>query len=92
MNTESTSELIVYGAYWCGDTRRTRDLLDEAEVTYTYIELDDDPEAADWVRSQNDGAERKPTLRLIRPPRPDAVLIVPLSTVLTAWLTKHKVS
>ena len=86
-----SAELIVYGAAWCGDTRRTRIFLDQKEVTYTYVELEDDPKARSWVESQNDGAERKPTLRLQRPSRPDAVLAVPTNDELRAWLAEQQV-
>lgn len=92
MPTQSTSELVVYGAYWCTDTRLVRDYLDEEVITYTYIELDDDAEGADWVRDQNDGTERKPTLRFISPPHPDIVLSVPTTAALRVWLQKHKIS
>ncbi len=87
-----STELIVYGADWCGDTRRTRTLLDDEEIAYTYIELDDDPESAAWVRAQNDDRERRPTLRLIRPAKADVVLAVPTNAELTEWLAKHKVA
>lgn len=92
MPTQSTSELLVYGAYWCTDSRLVRDYLDEEVIAYTYIELDDDPEGADWVRAQNDGTERKPTLRFIHPPKPDAVLAVPTTAELRKWLAKHDIT
>ena len=85
------STLTVYGAYWCADTRLTRDYLDEEAVPYDYIELDDDTEAADWDRAQHNGTERKPTLRLRRPSRPDAVLAVPTNDELRAWLAEQQV-
>jgi glutaredoxin len=54
----------VYGADWCGDTARTRAQLDELGVSYDYVNVEEDERAALWVREQNGGRERKPTLRL----------------------------
>jgi hypothetical protein len=88
MPPQSTTELTVYGAYWCSDTRLIRDYLEEGVIAYTYVEL----EAADWVRAQNDGTERKPTLRFEHPPLPDAVLAVPTTAELRKWLAKHQIS
>lgn len=52
----------VYGADWCGDTKRTLRYLDNLDVDYDYIDVEQDESAAEWVKSQNDGKERKPTL------------------------------
>jgi mycoredoxin len=54
----------VYGADWCEDTRRTRRHLDGLGVVYDYINLDQDKRAAEWVKRQNDGRERKPTVKI----------------------------
>lgn len=62
----------VYGADWCGDTKRTLKVLDSLGVDYDYIDIEQDKQAADWVRKQNDGKERKPTVKL-----KDRVLSVP---------------
>lgn len=52
----------IYGANWCGDTQRTLEYLDSLSVDYDYIDLDTDISASDWVKSQNQGKEMKPTL------------------------------
>ena len=54
----------VYGADWCGDTKRTRKFLDDLEVPYDYINIEEDTQAANWVKEQNDGRERKPTVKI----------------------------
>jgi mycoredoxin len=54
----------VYGADWCGDSKRTLEQLDELGVAYDYIDIEQDEQAARWVREQNDGRERKPTIKL----------------------------
>jgi mycoredoxin len=52
----------VYGADWCGMTRRTRAHLDDLGVKYLYINIEEDPQASQWVKDQNGGKEKKPTL------------------------------
>ena len=54
----------VYGADWCGLTRRTLTYLDTLGVEYQYIDVDKDPEASQWVKDQNNGKEKKPTLQI----------------------------
>ena len=56
----------VYGADWCEDTQHTRERLDALGVDYDYVDIETDAEAARWVREQNDGKERKPTVKLGR--------------------------
>jgi glutaredoxin len=41
----------VYGADWCGDTQRTRRHLDRLGVAYRCINVEQDPQASEWVRS-----------------------------------------
>ena len=52
----------VYGAGRCHMTTDTRDHLDELGVKYEYIDIEKNPAAAKWVREQNDGLEKKPTV------------------------------
>ena len=54
----------VYGADWCDDTKRTRAYLDGQGVKYEYINIEQDAQAAAWVKEQNGGRERKPTVDL----------------------------
>jgi mycoredoxin len=54
----------VYGADWCVDTQRTRRHLDRLGVAYQYINIEQDQQAATWVKQQNDGKERKPTVKI----------------------------
>jgi glutaredoxin len=56
------SKVKVYGADWCGDTKRSLRHLEQSGVDYDYIDIEQDEEAARWVREQNDGKERKPTI------------------------------
>jgi mycoredoxin len=54
----------VYGADWCEDTQATRESLDKLGVPYRYINVDEDAQAKQWVKQQNGGKQRTPTLDL----------------------------
>ncbi|CAL9608921.1 Putative glutaredoxin.1 [Nocardiopsis dassonvillei] len=47
MNTET---IRVYGADWCRDCRRTKQQLTELEVPFEYVDLENDPAAAERAR------------------------------------------
>jgi glutaredoxin len=54
----------VYGADCCVDTQRTRRHLDSLGIAYQYINIEQDQQASAWVKQQNDGKERKPTVKI----------------------------
>jgi glutaredoxin len=74
----------VYGADWCGDTKRTLKALDELGVAYEYINIEQDEQASNWVKEQNNGKERKPTLKIGK-----QVLSVPSDEELKLILTDN---
>jgi mycoredoxin len=74
----------VYGADWCGDTTRTLEQLKSLGVAYDYIDIEGDEQAAQWVREQNDGKERKPTVKL-----GEQILSVPSDEELETALRKN---
>ena len=54
--------ITFYGASWCGDCRRSKRLLDELAVTYTYLDVEKDASAAKKVVEINGGAQRIPVI------------------------------
>jgi glutaredoxin-like protein len=54
--------LIVYGADWCGDCRRSKRFLTEQNIPFTWIDVDQNQEAAAFVREKNDGKRIIPTI------------------------------
>ena len=54
----------IYGADWCEDTRGAINHLNSLKVDYQYINVENDPEASEWVKNQNDGKEKKPTINI----------------------------
>jgi thioredoxin reductase (NADPH) len=55
-------EIKVYGAPWCPDCRRSKQFLSEQRVSYEWVDIDKDPEAAAFVRSKNAGKQIIPTI------------------------------
>ena len=63
MSSEN-SKITVYGASWCGDSRRTRAQLERLGVPYDYVDIDDDKAAEAWITQQNGGKRVTPTVDL----------------------------
>ena len=59
---ESDQDVLLYVNAWCGDCRRAVRFLDEYEIPYRTIDLDDHPEAAEIVMSLNRGSRSVPTI------------------------------
>lgn len=57
-----SEQIKVYGAPWCPDCRRSKQFLGEMRVPYDWIDIDDDPDAAAFVRDKNEGKQIIPTI------------------------------
>lgn len=51
--TERGKGLIVYGARWCPDAKRTRSFLDSNKIDYTWFDVDEDPANKEFVIKTN---------------------------------------
>lgn len=56
------SEIVMYGAQWCGDCRRSKRLLDELNVDYTYVDVEAEPGEIETVKRYNGGAQSIPVI------------------------------
>ena len=54
--------ITFYGASWCGDCRRSKRLLDELAVSYTYIDVEKDALAAAKAVELNGGMQAIPVI------------------------------
>ena len=64
--------ILVYGADWCGDTRRSRRLLDLLEIPYAEVDIESQATTGAWAAAQNGGERRIPVVVL-----PDAAGVLP---------------
>jgi mycoredoxin len=55
-------QIIVYSTTWCSDCRRSKRWLDEHQIPYTTIDIEEHEDAAEYVRSVNDGMQAVPTI------------------------------
>ena len=58
----NASDIIVYGAHWCPDCRRSKMFLGEHQIPYTWIDIEADKEAEKLVIEKNDGKRIIPTI------------------------------
>jgi mycoredoxin len=56
--------VTVYGADWCGDTRRTLLLLEALSVDFNYVNIDEDAEGEEKVVQANNGRRRIPLVEI----------------------------
>jgi mycoredoxin len=54
--------LTMYSTTWCGYCRRLKTLLDREGITYVEVDIEQEPDAADFVMSVNGGNQTVPTL------------------------------
>ena len=52
----------LYSTTWCGDCWDAKQVLQQARVQFTEIDIDEDFEAAEFVRSVNRGMKSVPTI------------------------------
>ena len=55
-------DVLVYTTEWCGDSRRAVSFLDEHQIAYRAIDIDEDEEAAKAVEALNGGYRSTPTI------------------------------
>ncbi|MCY4557481.1 MAG: FAD-dependent oxidoreductase [Chloroflexi bacterium] len=54
--------MTVYGALWCPDCRRSKQFLAEHRIPYSWVDIEQEPEAQETVRQLNDGRQIIPTI------------------------------
>jgi len=57
-----TNKLKIYGTRWCGDCRRALRILDERQINYDWIDIDQNKDGETFVRTANGGNRSVPTI------------------------------
>ncbi len=60
--SEIQSSVTLYTTSWCGDCRSTKRFLNERNVEYAEVNIDEDPDAEDLVIRVNNGRRKVPTV------------------------------
>jgi len=75
LTEESSSKIIIYGTSWCGGTKRARNMCEEENIEYEWVDIDRDETAARFVESVANGFRSVPTIVF-----PDGSVLVEPST------------
>ena len=54
--------ITVYGTEWCSDCQRSKTLLDDNNIPYTWSDISNQTEYRDYVKTLNNGYESVPTI------------------------------
>ncbi|NTU79302.1 MAG: NrdH-redoxin [Chloroflexales bacterium] len=63
--------IVIYGTSWCSDCRRAQRVLEQSKVPFTYVNIEEDEAAADYVIRVNNGYRSVPTIIF-----PDGAILV----------------
>lgn len=62
MQETNEQKITMYATTWCGDCRMAKRWFDQHGVQYNYINIEQDEEAAAYVRRVNGGMSTVPTI------------------------------
>lgn len=54
--------VTMYSTTWCGYCRRLKGQMDRAGIAYREVNIEQDPESADFVQKANGGNQTVPTV------------------------------
>jgi mycoredoxin len=63
LNRVMTASLTMFTTTWCGYCFRLKTALKSAGISFTEVDIEQDPGAADFVRSVNGGNQTVPTVK-----------------------------
>jgi thioredoxin reductase (NADPH) len=58
----SNTDITVYGAHWCPDCRRSKQFLGEHQIPYSWVDIEEESTAEQFVIDKNDGKRIIPTI------------------------------
>jgi mycoredoxin len=62
MQSPDAGTITMYSTTWCGYCRQLKNQLDRAGIGYTEVNIEEVPEAADFVMQVNNGNQTVPTV------------------------------
>jgi mycoredoxin len=62
MDAPTAGTVTMYSTTWCGYCRRLKTAMDREGIAYTEVNIEQVPDAADYVMSVNGGNQTVPTL------------------------------
>ncbi|NPD88764.1 MAG: NrdH-redoxin [Asgard group archaeon] len=64
---------IMYATSWCGDCKRSKKFLDENNISYKIVDIDEDDEGRKIIMELNKGKAKVPTIVFVD----DTILVEP---------------
>jgi mycoredoxin len=61
--TAGAAQLTMYSTPWCGYCYRLKTMLNSAGIAYDEVDIEQDPAAAEFVSSVNNGNRTVPTIK-----------------------------
>lgn len=58
----SEAEITLYGTTWCGASTRARNFLEQHNIPFKYVDIDQDKDGEAFVLKTNRGMRSVPTL------------------------------
>ena len=56
------AHIVLYGAHWCPDCRRSKQFLGEHQIPYEWVDIEEDTAGEQYVIEKNDGKRIIPTI------------------------------
>ncbi len=57
-----SQQIIVYGTRWCPDCTRAKQILSQHQIAYSWIDIEQDTAAVEYVVKVNRGNRSVPTI------------------------------
>ena len=61
--SDSVQSVTMYSTTWCGYCRRLKSQFDRENIAYTVVDIEQRPDAAEYVMSVNGGNQTVPTIQ-----------------------------
>ncbi|MBD2466010.1 glutaredoxin family protein [Oscillatoria sp. FACHB-1407] len=84
MTNEADPTVVVYGSTWCGFTQHILQQLKALEVSYRFVDIDENPDAMQQITDWNQGRLVRPTIDIS-----GVILFNPDPLTLQVELRKH---
>ena len=72
-----SAQITMYSTPWCGYCKRLKSQLSREGIVFDEVDIEQKPEAADYVASVNNGNQTVPTLVVIAPGGKQTVMTNP---------------
>jgi mycoredoxin len=72
-----SAQITMYSTPWCGYCKRLKSQLNREGIAFDEVDIEQKPEAADYVASVNSGNQTVPTVVVVAPSGKQTVMTNP---------------